>query len=108
MLEVASRIKGAFDACECTEITGLDPDHIEEACEALVQRHMIRLLAPADSAWLPNCFPSPTVLITAYPDEAVRLRARKVGIVCYLSKRFSAEELFKCVRSALAARSIPK
>jgi len=28
----------------------------------------------------------PTVLITAYPDEQTRLRARQAGILCYLSK----------------------
>ena len=50
----------------------------------------------------------PTVLMTAYPDETIRLRARKAGVVCYLSKPFSPEELCECIRSALAARPIPK
>ena len=36
----------------------------------------------------------PTVLITAYPDEQ--------GILCYLSKPFSPEELCACVDAALA------
>ena len=46
--------------------------------------------------------PIPAVLITAYPDESVRPRARKAGIRCYLSKPFSPEQLCECVRSALA------
>lgn len=44
----------------------------------------------------------PTVLITAYPDEFVRTRARDTGIVCCLSKPFAPEELLECVRKALA------
>lgn len=50
----------------------------------------------------------PTVLITAFPEDAVRSRARKAGIHCYLGKPFSPEKLCECVRSALATRSIPK
>ena len=49
--------------------------------------------------------PIPTVLITAYPDEALRARARDAGVRCYLSKPFSPDELCDCVRSALAAQS---
>jgi FixJ family two-component response regulator len=43
----------------------------------------------------------PTVLITAYPDDAVRARARAAGIACCLGKPFSPEELIHCVRTAL-------
>lgn len=45
-----------------------------------------------------------TVLITAYPDETIRLRARKAGVVCLLAKPVAPEELCECVRSALANR----
>ena len=45
----------------------------------------------------------PTILITAYPDDRVRARARKAGIVCYLIKPFTPDELLQCIRSALAA-----
>src|SRR5437868_8194254 len=31
----------------------------------------------------------PTVLITAYPDEGIRVRALKAGVVCYLIKPFA-------------------
>ena len=44
----------------------------------------------------------PTVLVTAYPDEATRLRARKAGIRCYLPKPFAPDELLECIRQAIA------
>jgi FixJ family two-component response regulator len=43
----------------------------------------------------------PTILVTAYPDEAVRDRALKDGIVCYLSKPVDDDHLERCLRSAL-------
>ena len=43
----------------------------------------------------------PTILVTAYPDEAVRNRALKNGVVCYLSKPVDDEHLERCLRSAL-------
>ena len=50
----------------------------------------------------------PTILMSAYPDEAVRSTARKAGIRCYLSKPFSPEQLCDCVRSAIAGDITPK
>lgn len=44
----------------------------------------------------------PTVLITAYLDDAVRARARDAGMVCCLAKPFAPEELLGCVLNALA------
>jgi FixJ family two-component response regulator len=43
----------------------------------------------------------PTVLLTAYPDEVVRDRALKDGVVCYLSKPVDDGDLERCLRSAL-------
>jgi FixJ family two-component response regulator len=43
----------------------------------------------------------PTILVTAYPEEAVRKRALKNGVVCYLSKPVDDEHLERCLRSAL-------
>jgi len=43
----------------------------------------------------------PTILVTAYPDEDVRDRALKDGIVCYLSKPVDDDYLERCLRSAL-------
>ena len=43
----------------------------------------------------------PTILVTAYPEEAVRERALKDGVVCYLSKPVDDEHLERCLRSAM-------
>jgi FixJ family two-component response regulator len=43
----------------------------------------------------------PTILVSAYPDEAVRDRALKDGVVCYLSKPVDDHHLERCLRSAL-------
>ncbi len=46
----------------------------------------------------------PTILVTAYPDEAVRRRALKDGVVCYLPKPVDDDHLERCLRSALESR----
>ena len=43
----------------------------------------------------------PTILITAYPDEALRARAIGAGIRCYLPKPVTSEALLTCVGEAL-------
>ena len=43
----------------------------------------------------------PTILVTAYPDEAVRAGALKDGIICYLRKPLDEDHLLRCLRSAL-------
>ena len=43
----------------------------------------------------------PTILVTAYPDDVVRKRALKNGVVCYLSKPVDDDHLERCLRSAL-------
>jgi FixJ family two-component response regulator len=43
----------------------------------------------------------PTILITAYPDDSVRRRALEAGIICYLTKPFSKNDLLACIHSAL-------
>lgn len=48
--------------------------------------------------------PIPTVLITAYPDEQARARALKTGVICFLAKPFSAEDLLACIETALRGR----
>jgi FixJ family two-component response regulator len=53
----------------------------------------------------------PTVLITAYPEDRDRARAREAGITCFLSKPFVPEQLLECVRKGLAnspRRPIPR
>ena len=51
--------------------------------------------------------PIPIILMTAYPNERDWARARKVGVVCYLTKPFEGGELLACIRSALGSTSAP-
>jgi FixJ family two-component response regulator len=43
----------------------------------------------------------PTILVTAYPDETVRKRVLKEGVVCYLRKPVDDDHLEHCIRSAV-------
>jgi FixJ family two-component response regulator len=44
--------------------------------------------------------PIPTILITAYPDDAVRTRALSAGVTGYLVKPFSEKDLLDCIDMA--------
>lgn len=46
---------------------------------------------------------TPFILITAFPDESVRVRANKAGATCFLDKPFNASDLMKCLELALTA-----
>lgn len=43
----------------------------------------------------------PTILVTAYPDDVVRDRALRDGIVCYLRKPVDTSRLIDCIVLAL-------
>ncbi len=43
----------------------------------------------------------PTILVTAFPDEALRARALSAGIRCFLAKPLEPVALLGCIRSAL-------
>ena len=45
--------------------------------------------------------PIPTILMTAYPDDAIRARARNAGVAGYLVKPFSEKELLDCIDTAV-------
>jgi FixJ family two-component response regulator len=45
--------------------------------------------------------PIPTILITAFPDERSRERALQAGVIGYLTKPFSEDDLLTCIRSNL-------
>jgi FixJ family two-component response regulator len=45
--------------------------------------------------------PIPTILITAFPDERSRERALQAGVIGYLAKPFSEDDLLTCIRSSL-------
>jgi FixJ family two-component response regulator len=50
----------------------------------------------------------PTILVTAYPDEDVRARALKDGVVGYLRKPVDQERLLWWVRAALHSGEPPE
>ena len=50
----------------------------------------------------------PTILVTAYPDDDVRTRALKDGVVCYLRKPVDENHLMRCLRAALHSDEPPK
>jgi FixJ family two-component response regulator len=43
----------------------------------------------------------PTILVTAFPNDANRAHALNEGVVCYLRKPVDDEHLTQCVREAL-------
>ena len=43
----------------------------------------------------------PTILVTAYPNDADRVSALDEGVVCYLRKPVDEQHLLRCVRAAL-------
>jgi len=46
---------------------------------------------------------TPTILMTSFPNDRDRARARQAGAICYLAKPFNDQDLLGCVRSALEA-----
>ena len=44
----------------------------------------------------------PTILVTAYPNDADRARALNDGVICYLRKPVDDQHLVGCLRAALA------
>lgn len=46
----------------------------------------------------------PTILITAFPNEADRARALRDGVRCYLTKPVNEAELLACIRSTIEHR----
>jgi FixJ family two-component response regulator len=45
----------------------------------------------------------PTILVTAYPNDADRARALKEGVAYYLSKPIDERDLKRCLRKALGS-----
>jgi FixJ family two-component response regulator len=43
----------------------------------------------------------PTILVTAYPNDADRARALNNGVVCYLRKPVDEDDLKRCVSAVL-------
>ena len=45
----------------------------------------------------------PTILVTAYPNDADRARALNDGVFCYLRKPVDEQRLLRCLRAALTS-----
>jgi FixJ family two-component response regulator len=50
----------------------------------------------------------PTILVTAYPNDADRARALNDGVICYLRKPLHEERLMRCLRAALLSAEVPE
>ncbi len=80
------------------------PDIADTAC-MIADVHMPRMSGPELHRRLTERGHAiPTILITAYPNDADRERALADGIVGYLIKPFDDDALIACVRSALQSR----
>jgi FixJ family two-component response regulator len=43
----------------------------------------------------------PTIFITAYPNDEIRIKVLGAGAVCFLHKPFDAQSLIRCINDAL-------
>jgi FixJ family two-component response regulator len=50
----------------------------------------------------------PTILVTAYPNDAMQDRMLALGVECYLRKPFEEAVLIRCLRSAFASGKEPR
>jgi FixJ family two-component response regulator len=50
----------------------------------------------------------PTILVTAYPNDADRARALSDGVVCYLRKPVNEQDLLRCLRATLTSGESPE
>jgi FixJ family two-component response regulator len=49
----------------------------------------------------------PTVLVTAYPNDADRARALNDGVICYLRKPINEKHLIECLDAAFQSNEPP-
>jgi FixJ family two-component response regulator len=49
----------------------------------------------------------PTILVTAYPNDADRDRAQNDGVACYLRKPVDDQHLIQCLRALLSSTDSP-
>jgi FixJ family two-component response regulator len=49
----------------------------------------------------------PLIFITAFPEEAIRVRALSDGAICFLAKPFDSTTLIRCIEAALGTRCNP-
>jgi FixJ family two-component response regulator len=77
------------------------PRVVETAC-LIADVHMPTMTGVELYRHLVNAgYAIPTILVTAYPDDADRAQAVKDGVVCYLRKPIDETRLIRCLREAL-------
>jgi FixJ family two-component response regulator len=77
------------------------PRVVETAC-LIADVHMPTMTGVELYRHLVNAgYAIPTILVTAYPDDADRTQAVKDGVVCYLRKPIDETHLIRCLREAL-------
>jgi len=94
---------------------GFDAQPFERAADFLKSAHLDRTLCLITDMRMPGMnglelhdwlvtsgFSIPTIVVTAFPKEADRLRAEQSGICCYLAKPVDEQHLLECIRAALA------
>jgi FixJ family two-component response regulator len=81
----------------------LKSDHLSRTACLIADVRMPDMNGPELYSYLKGLgTPIPTILITAYADEAAQARALKAGVQCYLSKPLNPDELLACIRLALS------
>jgi FixJ family two-component response regulator len=82
----------------------LKSDHLSRTACLIADVRMPGMTGPELHGYLRTSgTPIPTILITAYADEAARAQALKAGVRCYLAKPIIPDELLACMRSAIGA-----
>jgi FixJ family two-component response regulator len=82
----------------------LESDHLPRTTCLIADVRMPGMTGPELHSYLrASGTPIPTILNTAYADEADQARALKTGVSCYLVKPLNPDELLACIRSAIGA-----
>lgn len=85
----------------------LASDYLDRTACLIVDVNMPRMTGPELHRHLVSSGePIPTILITAYPDDAVRARVLSAGVVGYLVKPFAENDLLACVQGALGTGQV--
>ena len=83
------------------------PHLVETAC-MIADVHMPAMTGPKLYRHLIDArYTIPTILVTAYPNDADRARALNDGVVCYLRKPLDDDHLKRCLRTALSCGELP-
>jgi FixJ family two-component response regulator len=99
---------------QLVELLGYDVETFPSAADFLTSRFLPETACLVTDVHMPEMtgvelhrrliklgYAIPTILVTAYPDEAIREQALKDGVTCYLSKPVDDRDLERCLRSAL-------